>query len=90
MKKLFVLILSFAYSLSFAQNISWNSTYDVEESLFNSFFGTCGDYIGEINNSQFFVFYRLKSQYNTSDDIMFSVIKVHNNQVIQSTEFFKK
>lgn len=90
MKKLFVLILSFAFSLSFAQNISWNSTYDVEESLFNSFFGTCGDYIGEINNSQFFVFYRLKSQYNTSDDIMFSVIKVHNNQVIQSTEFFKK
>ena len=90
MKNLFVLILSFSFSFSFAQSISWAPNSEVEESLYSSFYGISGDYIGEINNSHFYIYCHLKSLLIPSDDIVFSILKVQNNQVVQSTEFFKK
>ncbi|HNX21743.1 MAG TPA: hypothetical protein PKG88_05200 [Bacteroidales bacterium] len=90
MKNLFVLILLFSFSFSFAQSISWAPNSEVEESLYSSFYGISGDYIGEINNSHFYIYCHLKSLLIPSDDIVFSILKVQNNQVVQSTEFFKK
>lgn len=90
MKKLFVLILSFSLAFSYAQSIKWAPTSEVNEPFYSLFYNFDGKYIGDINNSQYFIHNHIKTQFYMNDDVVFCILKVQNNQVIQSSNYFDK
>lgn len=88
MKKLFLLLLLFSISVSYAQNITWGTNNIVEEKIFNTSLGVSGEYIGDISGFQYYIYHHPKNQFIINDEIVFCIIKAQNNKVIKSTEFF--
>ncbi len=90
MKKLFTLLLLFSIIHTFAQNLKWDSVNELEEKIFNTSLGVSGEYIGDVSGFQYYIYHHPKNQFIINEEIVFSIIKVQNNKVIQSTEFFDK
>jgi len=91
MKKLFISLLLFlTTTTTFAQKIQWGPINEVEEKIFNTNLGVSGEYIGDVSGFQYYIYHHPKNQFIINEEIVFSIIKVQNNQVIQSTEFFDK